>query len=91
MWLADTLELKTGVQDDGCLRGLPPGELQASLGTLRALAAEAGCGTELLRTLPGAGARVCALLRIHSLAAAEATHSDLRIAGALRLCLWLAI
>jgi len=73
---------RAGVEDDGYPRGLPPGELAASLAVLRALAAEAGCGAALVRTLPGARARACALLRVTRLAAAEAGHVDLRIAGA---------
>lgn len=68
--------------DDGYPRGLPPDELDASLATLQAMAAEAGCGAELVRTLPGARGRACTLLRVHRLAAAEAAHVDLRIAGA---------
>ncbi|KAK9831512.1 hypothetical protein WJX81_004473 [Elliptochloris bilobata] len=71
-----------GVTDEGYPRGLPPDELGASLATLEALAAEAGCGTELMRQLPGARGRACALLRVHRLAAAEAMHVDLRIAVA---------
>ena len=71
--------------DDGYPRGLPPDELDASLATLQAMAAEAGCGAELVRTVPGARGRACTLLRVHRLAAAEAAHVDLRIAGAATL------
>lgn len=74
------------MEDDGYPRGLPPGELEASLGTLRALAAEAGCAAAQVRALPGARGRACALLHIRRLAAAEAAHIDLRIAGARLHC-----
>jgi len=81
-WAGNRPGTRAGVEDDGYPRGLPPGELAASLAVLRALAAEAGCGAALVRTLPGARARACALLRVTRLAAAEAGHVDLRIAGA---------
>ena len=76
-----------GVEDDGYLRGLPEAELGASLGTLRAMAAEARASAHVLARLPCGGGhqrgrRSAAAVRVRRVCRDEMAYTDLRIAGA---------
>eukprot|EP00955_Chlamydomonas_euryale_P025836 272766-Chlamydomonas_euryale.AAC.1 len=52
-----------GVEDDGYPRGLEECDLRRSMATLRHMADALGAEVALVRTLPGAGGRTCALAR----------------------------
>ncbi len=75
-----------GVEDDGYPRGLTPGDLEQSLTTLRAMAAEVHAACTLVRTLPGSSDRSCVVVRVHRICRDEVSYTDLRIAGALPSC-----
>ena len=70
-----------GVEDDGFPRGLTEADLEQSLTTLRAMAAEVHAIAMHLRTLPGSCGRSCAVLRVHRICRNEVSYVDLRIAG----------
>ena len=82
--------LRAGVEDDGFPRGLTEADLEQSLTTLRAMAAEVHATAAQVRALPGSSGRACAVLRVHRICRDEVSYVDLRIAGApllLHLCL----
>ena len=72
----------TGVEDDGFPRGLTEADLEQSLTTLRAMAAEVHATAAQVRALPGSSGRSCAVLRVHRICRNEVSYVDLRIAGA---------
>lgn len=53
-----------GVEDDGYPKGLEGPDLQASLSTLHFMAAALGAHVQLVRQMPGAFGRICALARV---------------------------
>ena len=70
-----------GVEDDGFPRGLIEADLEQSLTTLKAMAAEVHATCTHLRSLPGSSGRACAVLRMHRICRNEVSYVDLRIAG----------
>ena len=74
------------MEDDGFPRGLTEADLEQSLTTLRAMAAEVHAIAMHLRTLPGSSGRSCAVLRVHRICRNEVSYMDLRIAGGPRSC-----
>ena len=71
-----------GVEDSGWPRGLALQELQGSLATLRAMAAEVAASAQLLQQSPGASpGRFCACARVTRLCADHVHYTDMRIAG----------
>lgn len=70
-----------GVEDDGFPRGLTEADLEQSLTTLRAMAAEVHATATQVRALPGSSGRACAVLRVHRICRNEVSYVDLRIAG----------
>ena len=75
------LSLCAGVEDDGFPRGLSEADLEQSLTTLKAMAAEVHATVTQLRALPGSSGRACAVLRVHRICRDEVSYVDLRIAG----------
>ncbi|KAL4451725.1 hypothetical protein ABPG75_007387 [Micractinium tetrahymenae] len=72
-----------GVEDNGHPRGLEEDEMAASLGVLRAMAAEVGAAAEVLQMPPGsAEGRRCAVVRVSRPSGAAPAHVDLRVAVA---------
>ncbi len=71
----------TGVEDDGYPRGLSEPDLEASLATLAAMAAEVHAAAQLLRSFPGSAGRRCGAARVRRICRDEVTYDDLRIAG----------
>ncbi|CAL8463448.1 g2982 [Coccomyxa elongata] len=71
-----------GVEDDGYPRGLTPADLEQSLTTLRAMAAEVHAACTLVRSLPGSNDRTCVVVRVHRICRDEVSYTDLRIAVA---------
>ena len=69
------------MEDDGFPRGLSEADLEQSLTTLKAMAAEVHATCTQLRTLPGSSDRSCAVLRVHRICRNEVSYVDLRIAG----------
>jgi GTPase len=78
----DVCKIGAGVEDDGYPRGLTPADLEQSLTTLRAMAAEVHAACTLVRTLPGSSGRACIIVRVHRICRDEVSYTDLRIAGA---------
>ena len=70
------------MEDDGYPRGLEAAPLANSLVTLGRMAAEAGAAAAVVRTLAGASARKCAIVRVHRLCGPDIQYTDLRVAGA---------
>lgn len=79
--LSTTLGCPAGVEDDGYPRGLQPRELEGSLETLRAMAAEVCSAATQLRRMEGALGRVWAVVRVHRLCVDSVAYTDLRIVG----------
>lgn len=69
------------MEDDGYPRGLTPADLEQSLTTLRAMAAEVHAACALVRSLPGSSDRTCVVVRVHRICRDEVSYTDLRIAG----------
>lgn len=69
------------MEDDGFPRGLTEADLEQSLTTLKAMAAEVHATATHLRALPGSSGRACAVLRVHRICRNEVSYVDLRIAG----------
>ena len=69
------------MEDDGYPRGLTPADLEQSLTTLRAMAAEVHAACTLVRSLPGSNDRTCVVVRVHRICRDEVSYTDLRIAG----------
>ncbi len=69
------------MEDDGYPRGLSPADLEQSLTTLRAMAAEVHAACTLVRSLPGSNDRTCVVVRVHRICRDEVSYTDLRIAG----------
>ena len=82
-----TLHYCSGVEDDGFPRGLTEADLEQSLTTLKAMAAEVHATCTQLRAMPGSSGRACAVLRVHRICRNEVSYVDLRIAGGLPLAL----
>ncbi len=74
-------EWGAGVEDDGYPRGLTLADLEQSLTTLRAMAAEVHAACTLVRSLPGSSGRSCVVVRVHRICRNEVSYTDLRIAG----------
>lgn len=74
------------MEDDGFPRGLTEADLEQSLTTLKAMAAEVHATCTQLRTLPGSSGRSCAVLRVHRICRNEVSYVDLRIAGGYPVC-----
>ena len=75
----------SGVEDSGWLKGLALPELQSSMATLHAMAAEVAASAQLVQQVPGATAgSFCACARVTRLCIAHVDYTDLRIAGDLR-------
>lgn len=70
-----------GVEDDGYPRGLSTSDLEQSLTTLKAMAAEVHAACTLIKTFPGSSERTCAVVRVHRICRDEVSYTDLRIAG----------
>ena len=75
------MSIRAGVEDDGFPRGLTEADLEQSLTTLKAIAAEVHATCTQLRMLPGSSGRSCAVLRVHRICRNEVSYVDLRIAG----------
>jgi hypothetical protein len=73
----------SGVEDDGYPRGLTGSDLEQSLTTLKAMAAEVHAACTLVKMLPGSNMRSCAVVRVHRICRDEVSYTDLRIAGEL--------
>jgi len=80
------MSIRAGVEDDGFPRGLTEADLEQSLTTLKAMAAEVHATCTQLRMLPGSSGRSCAVLRVHRICRNEVSYVDLRIAGKYFAC-----
>lgn len=77
--------MNAGVEDDGYPRGLTQADMDTSLATLHAMAAEVHAATTLLRKAAGTRRRHCAIVRVHKLCVDDVSYTDLRMAG--QLCM----